>query len=76
MSIPVPEEIRAEMARQKIKASDLENLSGLNRMNIYRKIQREDRALTIDEAYKASEALGVPLSEIIRRAEATKKLAA
>ena len=69
MSLPVSAELRAEMGRQKISGPELAEKSGVGNMTIYRKVQREERSLTIDEAMKASLALGLPLSEIITRAE-------
>ena len=69
MSLPVSAELRSEMGRQKISGPVLSGISGVGKMTIYRKITREERSLTIDEAAKVSKALGIPLSEIIARAE-------
>lgn len=63
-------EIRAEMARQGITITDLADRVGMQRATLARKL-KEDRPMTIGEAKRVSIVLGVPLSTLAGRTEAT-----
>ena len=69
MSLPMAEEFRAEMGRQRVSGPDLAERSGVNVTTVWRKIQKGERPLNVEEADRMSAALGLPLSEIIIRAE-------
>lgn len=61
-------EIKAEATRQQIKISDLAALIGTYPERLSRAFNGE-RALKTTELEKASKVLGVPASELMRRAE-------
>lgn len=64
----VAAEIRAEMARQGVTAPTVAQATDMSRSTLHRKLT--DRAtFTIAEAAAVCATLGVPLSEMVRRAE-------
>ena len=65
----LPAEVRAEMGRQNIRPAHLSELSGINEATISRKVTNEIRTLDLAEAEALAQALGVPLWELMRRAE-------
>lgn len=70
-----PAEVRAEMGRQGMRAQTLAEKSGLSETQISRKITRESSPITLEESILFANALGLPLSELMRRAETAKKVA-
>lgn len=66
----VAAEIRAEMARQGVTAGTVAQATDMSRSTLHRKLT-DRTAFTVTEAARVCTALGVPLSEMVRRAEAT-----
>ena len=64
------EEIRAELARQKRTLRDLSKASGVSYDSVLRKVNQQTRALSLDEFLSFSNALNLPASELLARAEA------
>jgi hypothetical protein len=62
-------EIRAEMARQNIRNPALATLSGINRTEIWRKVN-DRRLLDSAEMKQIADGLGISLAELTARAEA------
>lgn len=62
-------EIRAEMARQNIRNPTLATLSGINRTEIWRKVNNH-RLLDSAEMKQIADGLGISLAELTARAEA------
>ena len=61
-------EIRAEMARQRIGVSDLADATGYSRQSLSRKLNSHT-AFTLPELDAISHALGVPIWELLIRAD-------
>ncbi len=59
--------IRERMARKMIKQADLVRETGIEQSRLS-KILYDKREMPIDDAYKISEALGVPLGELVDQA--------
>lgn len=71
----VAEEIRAEIARQKISVRDLSEMTGIPKSSLAR-IVDGSRSPRITDAEAISRAVGIKLSDLIRRAETTSAQAA
>lgn len=65
----IAEEIRAEMARQKLTAVKLAQSAGISRQAISARLNGQ-RPLTAETMELAANLLKVPVSAIVRRAEA------
>lgn len=62
-------EIRAEMGRDRMKATELSDKTGISASSIKRKVFEESRRISTDELEDIAKALGVPAWELMRRAE-------
>lgn len=65
----IASEIRAEMGRDQISATELASKAGISFSSMRRKVLDESRAINTDELSKIARALGVPAWELMRRAE-------
>lgn len=65
----IASEIRAEMGRDQISATELAKKAGISFSSMRRKVLDESRAINTDELSKIARALGVPTWELVRRAE-------
>lgn len=61
-------EIRAEMARQKLTLANVTQATDISRTSLSRKLNGSYE-FTIKELFQISTFLGVPFSELLRRAE-------
>ena len=66
--MPVAAEIRAELGRQRIKYAELSRLLGMSRQRVWA-LLTDDRPLRDVEIKDIADVLGVPASELMRRAE-------
>lgn len=64
-------EIRAELARRRLTYADLADHLGTTRQNIWRKLT-SDRTVHSDDLTLIANALNIPASELVRRAEAAR----
>lgn len=68
----VADEVRAEAARQGMRGqSELARKAGLTHPTVRRYFWSGERATTLHALEQVSRALGVPASELVRRAEAS-----
>ena len=65
----IASEIRAEMGRDQISATELASKAGISFSSMRRKVLDESRAINTDELLKIAQALGIPAWELMRRAE-------
>ena len=68
------EEIRVELARQRLSVRALADMSGVPSSTVHRIVNGQGAA-RINDAEAIAAALGVPLWELIRRAEAAQTAA-
>lgn len=73
MRTELAREIRAEMGREQINATRLAHETGISVSSIKRKVINTCRTLNVDELSHIAAALGVPASELLRRAETAQK---
>ena len=69
----VAAEIRAEMARQRISLSEMNERTGYTKQKLSRMVNVEAQPLDIESTSAIAEALGTTAWELMRRAEETKE---
>lgn len=70
-----PAEVRAEMGRQGMRPVELAKKLGVAESTVSRKIQTETTPISLEDSVAIARALGVPVWELMRRAETSERVA-